>query len=172
MPTGGCGILIPLFDRATSNSKKYLVRSETYRLHIQELKKAEINEGCPFTFRTILTTHHQHVYFNSSGGSMSSVRKESSSLTNSQTMEVIWFQLIAWSLLSAELPTLGTSSPTENSANARGPNCLYIIHLYCIDCVDDVVLTSWWFKVTAPLSIFVVVEHSSTSPTLCYWRRV
>ena len=130
-----------------------------------------VNKGCSFTFHTILITH-QHVYFNSSSGSMSSAHKESSSWTNSQTRKVIWFQSIAWYLLSAELPTLGTSSPTEKSASARGPNCVYIIYVYCIACIDDVVLTSWYLKVTVPLSLFVVVENSLTSSTLCSWRRV
>ena len=41
MPMGEYGILMPLFDRTISNAKKYLAMSETYRLHIWELKKAD-----------------------------------------------------------------------------------------------------------------------------------
>jgi len=32
--------MIPLFDKAISNAKEYLARSDTYREHLKELKKA------------------------------------------------------------------------------------------------------------------------------------
>ena len=91
----------------------------------ENTRRLLINEGCSFTFHTIPTTH-QCLYYNSSGRSMSSAHRESSALINSQTMKVIWFQLITWSLLSIELPTLGNNSHTEKSVNAWGSKCHHI----------------------------------------------
>jgi len=111
--------MIPLFDRAISNAKEYLARSDTYRNHLRELKKVANKRKHFSTFRFILTTP-QHESYNNSGGSMSSAHKESSSSTNSPTEKESWSQSTAWSLPSAGLPISGTSSPTETSTNVQG----------------------------------------------------
>ena len=115
--------MIPLFDRAISNAKEYLARSDTYRNHLRELKKVANKRKHFSTFRFILTTP-QHESYNNSGGSMSLAHKESSSSSNSPTEKESWFQSTAWSLPSAKLPILGTSSPTEKMQMFRAQSVI------------------------------------------------
>ena len=80
--------MIPLFDRAISNTREYPTRSDTYQNHLRELKKAINKRRVFFTFHFILTTH-QHESYNNSGGSMSSAHRKSLSATNSPTVNKV-----------------------------------------------------------------------------------